>query len=111
MISALTRFFITDGDDDHVRVDVIKAYLDILPHIREFIMRGLWTLYASSVLFVYEGDAVESPEPPTAFMIDFAHSWKHQDDKKGKADTGYLVGLDNITRYFQAIFDSSKKEK
>jgi len=41
----------------------------------------------------------------------FSYYVQHQDDKKGKADTGYLVGLDNITRYFQAIFDSSKKEK
>jgi len=106
MISALRQFFLSD---DHVRVDVIEAYLKALPQIREFVSKGLWTLYASSVLFVYEGDTTQSSsEPPSAFMIDFAHSWKHEGEMKGKVDTGYLVGLDNIIRYFKTISDVAK---
>jgi len=74
MIEALKGFFLYD---DHIRIDVIKTFLGILPKIRNFVSKGLWTLYASSVLFVYEGDSSpSSSQPPTAFMIDFAHSWK-----------------------------------
>jgi len=104
MIEALTHFFVSD---DHVRVDVVEAYLDSLPRIREFVSKGLWTLYASSVLFVYEGDPEGESEPPKACMIDFAHSWKHEGEEIGVADTGYLVGLDNIERFFKAISASA----
>jgi len=42
-------------------------------------------------------------------MIDFAHSWKHEGDKIGEIDSGYLVGLDNIVRYFRAICEDGPK--
>jgi len=72
MQESLTKFFVCG---DRVRVEVVRAFLEALPRIREFVSKGLWTLYASSVLFVYEGDE-EGTEAPRACMIDFAHSWK-----------------------------------
>jgi len=102
----LSKFFVSG---DRIRVEVVKAFLEALPRIREFVSKGLWTLYASSVLFVYEGDEKGETESPRACMIDFAHSWKHEGDKIGEIDSGYLVGLDNIVRYFRAICEDGPK--
>ena len=73
-MTAALRVFVVDAAG-HVRVDVVRAFLERLRAIRAFVAQGLWTLYASSVLFVYEGDDSADAQPPTACMIDFAHSW------------------------------------
>lgn len=73
-MAAALRIFVVDAAG-HVRVDVVRAFLERLRAIRAFVAQGLWTLYASSVLFVYEGDDSADTQPPTARMIDFAHSW------------------------------------
>ena len=74
MVAAL-RVFVVDAAG-HVRTTVVRAFLERLRAIRAFVVQSQWTLYASSVLFVYEGDtAADSQQPPTACMIDFAHSW------------------------------------
>lgn len=133
MVAAL-RVFVVDAAG-HVRTTVVQAFLERLRAIRAFVMQGQWTLYASSVLFVYEGDtAADSQQSPTACMIDFAHSWpvcftfppfcpvffflcsplfllsnaaqthtQHEGDKIGKPDTKYLVGLDNVARFFEML--------
>ena len=75
-MAAALRVFVVDAAG-RVRTAVVRAFLERLRAIRAFVAQGLWTLYASSVLFVYEGDAAAAADapPPTACMIDFAHSW------------------------------------
>ena len=96
-MAAALRVFVVDGAG-RVRAAVVRAFLECLRAIRAFVAQGLWTLYASSVLFVYEGDAAPDtpPAPPTACMIDFAHSWPVCLAKQPLAPSHHICALTGV---------------
>ena len=71
--------------------------------------------YASSLLFIYEGDVTNSPNPDmtTVKMIDFGRV-----RREAGGDQGYITGLNNVKNIFadllkddeQQIYDSLKEE-
>uniref|UniRef100_A0A0K0F0U8 Kinase n=1 Tax=Strongyloides venezuelensis TaxID=75913 RepID=A0A0K0F0U8_STRVS len=60
--------------------------------------------YASSLLFIYEGNAkVKEELKPTIKMIDFSHTYPGN----GQLDENYIPGLQNIIQLFESILNSN----
>lgn len=97
---------------------VTRVFLDRLVELHSVMLRKEFRMYASSVLFVFEGDP--SPEQAAAAaendwdpsragpaqtmallkMIDFAHSYH----KPGEGpDVGHLLGLSNTIKQFRNL--------
>jgi len=99
MIDALKEF-IENGET--LRYDVIEAFMPLLHEVLIwFQSQNYYRFYGSSLLFVYDGAAVESPVVNLR-MVDFAHVAEITD--KGKDDS-YKFGVYTIIDLFQKIIN------
>uniref|UniRef100_A0A0N4Z3L0 Kinase n=1 Tax=Parastrongyloides trichosuri TaxID=131310 RepID=A0A0N4Z3L0_PARTI len=78
---------------------LIKEFLRQLNLLQSwFNIQTNYHFYASSLLFIYEGNASTTRElKPTIKMIDFSHTYPGD----GKIDENYLPGLQNIIRILE----------
>ena len=88
--------FFNDGTTR--RVDVIRQfYRQLMEVIACFEKQTEYQFYASSLLFVYDGDDT-SGELPALRLIDFAHVRRDQ-----RTDDGYLLGLRTAAEMFHSL--------
>ena len=58
-------------------------------------------LYASSLLFVYEGAEDREQSKIDIRMVDFAHAYEHN---QSEIDQNYLFGVNKLVSFFQCLF-------
>uniref|UniRef100_A0A8R1I9R6 Kinase n=1 Tax=Caenorhabditis japonica TaxID=281687 RepID=A0A8R1I9R6_CAEJA len=77
--------------------EVLEKALKELETIKHFFeTQTSFQFFASSLLFVYEGD-VTLPINLKIIMIDFSHAFF----SNGNRDEGYLFGIQNLERFLQ----------
>jgi 1D-myo-inositol-tetrakisphosphate 5-kinase/inositol-polyphosphate multikinase len=97
---------------------LLKQLDEILTYMKK---QREYRIYASSLLFVYEGDVqTDKPLPPKVVMIDFGHVTLFQHDVEGRPhpladiapisklppsepDTNYITGIETIMRILSAM--------
>ena len=100
LVEKLCVFFRSDKKGT-LRKDVIPVFLKGMEKVKAFVEKGEWELFASSLLFIYDGDTSETAPEPTVHMIDFAHSFPIKEP--GRKDMNYLSGLDSCISFFERI--------
>ena len=87
------------------RFDLVPVILSRVEQIRQWLeSQRQYRLYATSLLFVYEGD-VQNDEDPMAIdvrMVDFAHT---VECATSCLDENFLFGVDRVAAFFQSIGD------
>lgn len=87
------------------RFDLVPVILSRVEQIRQWLQnQKQYRLYATSLLFVYEGD-VHDGEDPVAIdvrMVDFAHT---VESATSCIDENFLFGVDRVAAFFQSIGD------
>ena len=92
-------------DGARVRVELIPPFLERLRAIRAwFAAQSEFRFYGSSLLFLYDAAPAPGAAPRVDVrMIDFAHVWPIQDGGGDARDVGYLLGLDRVIGYLEAV--------
>jgi len=95
MLERHLEIFFMNGTD--MRFDVIKYYLEKLNFLSSWMeTQTHYRFFSSSILFIFDG-AIPAFKADLR-MIDFAHV---HDIKDNGTDTGYSIGLKNLTEILQ----------
>lgn len=85
------------------------ARYELIPVIQEklitiqkwFEEQDEFRLYASSLLFVYEGSEESDQTQVDLRLVDFAHAYEHN---QSEIDKNYLFGVNKLVSYFESFF-------
>ena len=84
------------------RYDLVPIIQEKLSAIRKwFEEQDEFRLYASSLLFVYEGDEDRDDTKVDIRLVDFAHAYEHN---QSEIDRNYLFGVNKLVSFFQSFF-------
>ncbi|CEF61070.1 Inositol polyphosphate multikinase [Strongyloides ratti] len=97
VLFAFKEFFIHNSS--HLNSHLLENFLKQLKTLESwFSVQTSYHFYASSLLFVYEGNAkVKEELKPTIKMIDFSHTYSGN----GQLDKNYIPGLQNLIEIFE----------
>ena len=82
----------------------MAPFLERLLEIQKwFEIQKIYRFYATSLIFVYEGDPLTEEEKCKVDlrMVDFAHSYI--DPKGSQVDSNYMFGVQQVLSFFQTI--------
>ena len=84
------------------RYDLVPIIQEKLSAIRKwFEEQDEFRLYASSLLFVYEGDEDRDDTKVDIRLVDFAHAYEHN---QSEIDKNYLFGVNKLVSFFESFF-------
>lgn len=106
-VEALSSFF---NNSHSIRYDIISLFLETLRDMYEVVSKqDTYMFYATSLLFIYEGDLTRKPIAQVK-IVDFAHTYIKPKCERNEigTDKGFIKGLSTIINALETILKTKQ---